>query len=171
MKIYTKGTALAAAAVFALATAAPAMADHDMVGVELDAASNVVYIGCESFDGLEHALDEHVDFPSDGKGQHPDRSEEGQHRERLEDKLTNALLKLHEDPPKPCDAAQKLNDFSFKVQSLLDGNTADKTKISETWDGAIQCLIDGSAALAKSVSSGESCGDAGSPPRGKGPKK
>ena len=32
MKIHKKGTALAAAAVFALASAAPAMADHDTVG-------------------------------------------------------------------------------------------------------------------------------------------
>lgn len=171
MKIYTKGTALAAAAVFALATAAPAIADHDTVGVEYDAASNVVYIDCETFGGLEYTLDKLVFFASDDKGQYRGTGT-GQDRLGLEDKLTNAHDKLHEDPPKPCDAAQKLNDFSFKVQSLLDGNTADKTKISDDQGGeSIRCLIEGSAALAQSLSSGESCGDAGSPPRGKGPKK
>lgn len=171
MKIYTKGVALAAATVFAMATAVPAMADHDTVGAELSADGQTIYIDCESFGGLQYTLENHVFFASDGKGQYRG-TDTGQDREGLENKLAYAHDKLHEDPPKPCDAAQKLDDFSFKVQSLLDGNTADKTKISDDTGGtSIQCLIDGSAALADTVSAGETCGDAGSPPRGKGPKK
>ena len=167
MKIYTKGTALAAAAVFALATAAPAMADHNTVGVEYDAANNVVYIDCESFGGLEYTLATHVDFASDTRN--------GKDRSGLEGKLTNAQAKLHEDQPKPCDAAQKLDDFSFKVASLLAANTADKTKISDDTGGeSIRCLIEGSAALAKSLIPTDGCDSGGgSPngkPKGKGPK-
>ncbi len=169
MKIYTKGTALAATAVFALATSASAMADHDTVGAKLSEDGTTIELTCASFGGLTYTLDNHVFFASDGKGQYRDTGT-GQDRLGLEEKLDGAHDKLHEDPPKPCDAAQKLDDFSFKVQSLKDGNTADKTKISDDTNGAIQCLIDGSAALAASLRPADGCDAAGDPPRGKGPK-
>ena len=171
MKIYTKGKALAAAAVFALATAAPASADHDTVGVALSADGLTVYVDCKQFGGVKGALDTYVEFASDTKGP---KNEYGEGRDRagLNDKLRYAHSKLHEDPPKPCDAAQKLDDFNAKVIQLQDGNTADKMKIWETSDGAIQCLIDGSAFYAASLRDGVDCsgGDAGGPPGGKGPK-
>ena len=161
---------LAAAAVFALATAAPAMADHDTVGAELSADGLTIYLDCETFGGLEYTLDNHVFFASDNKGR--PGYETSKDREGLEDKLTNAHDKLHEVPPKPCDAAQKLDDFSFKVQSLEEGNTATKMKISDDTNGeSIQCLIEGSAALAASTRPTGGCDAAGDPPRGKGPKK
>jgi hypothetical protein len=181
MKIYTKGTALAAAAVFALATAAPAMADHDTTGVTLSADGHIMYMDCEQFGGFKSALDNYVKFASDGKGKYQNSDPvTGQDREGLNGKLSNAHDKLHEDPPKPCDAAQKLDDFNAKVKQLVDANTDDKMKIWETEDpdgtGAIRCLIDGSAFFAAKLRDGEDCsgGDGGGsdkPNPGKGPKK
>lgn len=174
MNIYTKGKALAAAAVFALATAAPAMADHDTVGADLSADGTTITLTCDTFGALEYTLRNHVSFGNDGKPPYQDEDPVmGKDREGLERKLTEAHRKdLHEDPPKPCDAAQKLDDFSSKVTQLRDGNTADKIKISDDTKGSsIQCLIDGSAALAKSLIPAAGCDSSGGKPGGgKGPK-
>jgi len=175
MKIYTKISASLVAAVFAIAVM-PVQADHNNTGAELSADGLTIMLTCDKFGGLEYTLDNHVFFASDGKGPYQGQ-DTGKDREGLEGKLTNAHDKLHEDPPKLCDAAQKLDDFSFKVQSLEDGNTADKFKIWDDTDGtSIQCLIEGSAALADDLRTDDQgqdidcADDAGDPPRGKGPK-
>ena len=168
MKIVKNAVQLAAAVLMlgllALASTAPAMADHDTVGGDLSADGQTVYLTCETFGALYYTLGHHVFFASDDKS--------GRDRSGLVDKLDNAHLKLlHEDPPKPCDAAQKLDDFSFKVKSLRDANTADKMKISDDTDGtSIQCLVEGSAALAQSLRPAEGCDSSGGPGGGKGPK-
>jgi hypothetical protein len=170
MKIYTKGTALAAAAVFALATAAPAMADHYDSGFEESIDGLEIWIDCAELGGIRKALD-FVDFASDETS--------GRDRLGLTGKLDEAHDKyLHADPPKPCDAAKKLDDFNAKVDQLVAAETADKTKISNKEEDrdAIKCLIEGSVAYAAFLRDGEDCsgGDGGGsdkPNPGKGPKK
>ena len=165
MNIYTKKSALAVAAAMFAISAAPVQADHFDSGVVLDPVSNEMVITCASFGGLKHTLDNEVTFTSDNK---PDRKDYN----ALDGKLTEAHDKLHEDPPKNCDAAQKLDDFSFKVVALRDGGKGNKPKIFDSNSGvSIACLIEGSAALADSLTVGLDCAPVQDPPRGKGPNK
>lgn len=167
MKIYTKKGALAvAAAVFAI-TAAPVQADHDTAGAELSADGLTISLSCDTFGALQYTFDELVTFANEDKD-----------RPSLQGKLDYAHSKLHEDPQKFCDAAQKLDDFSFKVRFLLEGRdgTGKKPKVfDEQGDVAIWCLIDGSAAIAEDLRTddqGDSldCTVVEDPPRGKGRK-
>jgi hypothetical protein len=163
MNIYTKKGALAAAAAIFAISAAPVQADHFATGMVYDADGNIMYITCESFGGLKYTLDNEVTFVNDA----PDQKD----RVALNGKLTEAHDKLHEDPPKNCDAAQKLDDFNTKVVALRDGGKGGKPKIFDETNGdAIACLVDGSAKLAASLTDGITCEAAGDPPRGKGPK-
>ena len=172
MKIYTKALTALASSIVLMAS----MPAHSSDGVVFDPVSNTVTFHCDILDtdGLRDLL-AYVEFASDTKGpKNPDG--DGRDRAGLKGKLSNADLKLLEDPPKPCDAAQKLDDFSAKVAQLDDANTGDKMKIWETKDpdgtGAIQCLIDGSAAYAASLRDGQDCSDGGSGGgKGKGPNK
>ena len=168
MKIYTKGTALAAAAVFALATAAPAIADHDTSGFEESLDGLTIYIDCTQFGGIRKALEPaYVAFAND------------KDRLGLNGKLDNVHNKyLHAEPPKVCDAAQKFDDFSAKVVQLKEASLGDKKKIWNVGaEDAITCLIDGSAAYAEELRSrdannctGDSTDSGGKPSRGNGPK-
>ena len=164
MKIYTKMVVSLIATVFAI-VAVPAQADHDTAGAELSADGLTIDLTCESFGGLIYTLLEEVTFTND-----KDLSS-------LLGKLYKVHDKLHyEDPPKLCDAAQKLDDFSIKVEFLLYGRKANsKPKIFDEQEGnAITCLIDGSAAIADGLRTDPDpdldCTDVEDPPRGKGPK-
>ena len=104
MKIYTKIAVSLIATVFAI-VAVPAQADHDTAGAELSADGLIIGLTCESFGALQYTFDNLVWFANEGKD-----------RPSLQAKLDKSHDKLHEDPPKLCDAAQKLDDFSFKVK-------------------------------------------------------
>jgi len=163
MKIYTKKGMLAvAAAIFAIA-AAPVQADHMTEGAVLSADGTIISLECAKFGGLKETLT-FVTFTNDDED-----------RPSLVGKLKKAHLKLHEDPPKICDAAQKLEDFSFKVTSLRDGRAGkgNKPKIFDNLPdgvGAVDCLIEGSAAIAAHLRKDLDCTIVEDPPRGKGPK-
>ena len=163
MKIYTKIAVSLLATVFAI-VAVPAQADHDTAGAELSADGLTIDLTCESFGGLKYTLLKEVTFTND-----KDLSS-------LLGKLYKSHDKLHEDPPKLCDAAQKLDDFSFKVKFLRDGRKANsKPKIFDEQGGAaIACLLEGSAAYANDLRTDPDpdldCTVVKDPPRGKGPK-
>jgi hypothetical protein len=166
MKIYTKIAASLIATVFAI-VAVPAQADHDTAGAELSADGLTIDVTCKTFGGLEYTLRDEVTFTN------------ANDFSSLLVKLDQAHLKLHYedlDPPKLCDAAQKLDDFSFKVKFLRDGRKANsKPKIFDEQGGeAIACLIEGSAAIADDLRTDPDpdleCTDVEDPPRGKGPK-
>ena len=143
------------AAMMAVAVTLPARADHSDSGVELSADGTVVNLECVTFGGLEYTLREYVYFTNEDKD-----------RPALEGKLIEAHDKEHEG--KVCDSAQKLEDFSSKIDRLTpDGR---KAKAFETHPGALLCLEEGALKLATTVRNGETCADAGDPPRGKGPK-
>ena len=161
MTIYTNIAASLVAVVFAIA-AVPAQADHDTTGATLSADGLTISVVCEEFGGFLHAFNNEVEFTNQ--------------KDRLSlsleaGKLGKAHWKLHEDPPKLCDAAQKLDDFSFKVRFLRDGRDGKgtKPKISDNSDGAaIACLIEGSAEMADDLTDGLDCTVVEDPPRGKG---
>ena len=159
MKIYMKIAVSLLATVFAI-VAVPAQADHDTVGAELSADGLIIGLTCKSFGGLKYTLLEEVTFTND------------EDLSSLLGKLYKSHDKLHEDPPKLCDAAQKLDDFSFKVKFLRDGRKANsKPKIFDEQGGeAIKCLIVGSAEYADDLRTGIDCTVVEDPPRGKGPK-
>jgi len=162
MKIYTNIAASLVAAVFAIA-AVPVQADHNNTGAELSADGLTIELTCDTFGALQYTFDELVTFANEEKD-----------RPSLQGKVDQAHNKLHEDPPKLCDAAQKLDDFSFKVRSLLVGRdgTGKKPKIFDDVDNAaIWCLITGSAAIADDLTDDLECIVVNFPPRGKGPKK
>ena len=168
MKIYSKPlTALASAIV--LGTSMSAQANDG--GVVFDPNSNTVTFMCADLDtdDLRYVLEEYVDFANDvtdpGTG-----DVTGKDRDGLEGKLAQADAKLLES--NFCDAAQKVDDFGSKVSTLKKSSSPEKLKISDDFGGqAIDCLIIGAGHLAEDLLSGQSCEDAGDPPRGNGKGK
>lgn len=153
MKIRKLSVALGAALI---GIGAVAQADHFSTGVVLNSDGTVIDMNCASFGGLKYTLDNYVTFANEDKD-----------RPALDGKLVEAHDKLHEG--KKCDAAQKLLDFSSKIDRLTPEQR--KPKIFESYPGAIQCLGDGSSLLAAELTQGVTCEDPGDPPRGKGKGK
>jgi hypothetical protein len=87
---------------------------------------------CETLEGLNKAMPFLILSHKDGLG--------------LQGKLDMADAKIEEG--KTCDASFKVADFNAKIEQLVG---ARKTKIGETYYGAIECAQTGSAALAKSL--------------------
>ena len=114
-------------------------------------AQDTFWVDCSTLEGLNTTMD-YLTFTNDAKD-----------RPSLQGKLDEAQAKIDED--KVCDAGLKVSDFNNKVFRL---DNATKPKIGESADGAIQCALEGSQALAEAWRTG--CEDAGVPPRGKGPK-
>jgi hypothetical protein len=157
MKIKKLIATLAATATMSV-LAMPANASDDGTVFE----NSAIYICAElDIQGLRDVL-EHVDFASDD----PDT---GKDREGLNKKLDEAQAKL--DISKSCDAAQKIDDFGWKIFNLESRSSPSKLKISDAYGGeAIECLLVGAEHLAADTRGDLTCEDAGTPPRGKGPK-
>lgn len=84
-------------------------------------------------------------------------------RPSLQGKLDDAQAKL--DESKVCNAGQKIDDFNWSLTRLA---MADKTKVWETAPLALDCALEGSAALAEAWLT--DCEPVPTRPRGKGPK-
>lgn len=106
---------------------------------------------CASLTGLNTIVDAAsgiLDFADEAKKPMP------RDRSGLQTKLSEADEKIGQD--KLCDASQKVSDFNSK---LLQLTSADKEKVSENHAGALECALQGSAALAAELKSGLDCPD------------
>lgn len=80
-------------------------------------------------------------------------------RQGLLEKLADADAKVGQD--KLCDASQKVSDFNSKLSALVTGGKGNKQKVFENHAGALECALQGSAALAAEYKSGLDCPDKG----------
>ena len=142
MNIYTKKGMVAVATAMLALGAMPASA-YDIECDKLDV------------EGLRDVFNSYVTVSDKDKG-------------TLNAKLDEALEK--EGLAKYCDAGQKVDDFAAKIVGLLSDTR--KVKISESHEGAIQCVLVGADYQADRYRAMDSrdCDAVGGPPTGKGPK-